>query len=90
MTTEQSPSRASTGPESKFLKYFADQHGPHLICILRDRIPGKMWTKDPDEYDSQTKTVLRSDIERDLAGYLFHHYSAIGGLPVFEKIEGQR
>jgi hypothetical protein len=75
---------------SRFLEHFKDQPGQHLICILRERIPGKMWTEEPDEYDSRTMTVDRDHLDHDLGGYLFHHYSAIGGLPVFEKIEGQR
>jgi hypothetical protein len=49
-----------------------------------------MWTNEPDEYSSRTMTVDREDLDRELAGYLFHHHSIIGGIPVFEKIEGQR
>jgi hypothetical protein len=83
--TDQSGSRASP-----FEKYFTDQPGRFVVAVLRERIPGKMYTDEPDEYDSRTKFVDREDIERDLAGYLFHHYSLVSGLPVFEKIEGSR
>lgn len=89
--TDQSPSPASTGPkQSPFFRYFTDQPGRWVVCVVRERIPGRMYTEDPDEYDSRTKTVDREDIERDLAGYIFHHYSLVSGLPVFEKIEGSR
>jgi hypothetical protein len=90
--TDQSPSHASIplAAESPFLKHFEDQQGRYLVCVVRERIPGRMYTDEPDEYDSRTMYVDREYIERDLAGYLFHHYSLVSGLPVFEKYEGSR
>lgn len=73
-------------PDSKLLEHFKAQPWPRLFCAIRERIPTK--PGEPIEYHSQTMVVDREDIDRDLAGYVFHHYSFVGGLPVFEKYEG--
>lgn len=88
MKMERSPLLASKA-ESPFLQHFKDQPGYWLCCVVRERIPAREDSEN-DDYDSRTMTVERDYLDRDLAGYLFHHYSIVGGLPVFEKYEGSR
>lgn len=87
MKMERSKSPASAA-NARFIEHFKEQPGRWLCCVVRERVPTKPGVR--EEYDSRTMTVDREFVDLDLAGYLFHHYSEIGGIPVFDKYEGPR